>query len=205
MAKETVARKRRLTLRSLIDSNEEIWVINRSGEYTGKDAGNVVFQVGSGTMVDSVVIPPGADPVCITDQVDPESLRTCRDLFKLIRSTALELLDPARANEYYDQNKGRKAIVEKKVNDVISRVQRQQTSQHKSGVIHVHTKVQDVCRRLAHGNLTERDAIERLLEQKAVLKEDDYDYLVKNGVHESVKHWASEQARMFKLQEAVAK
>jgi len=186
-------RSKRLTLRALIDADEEIWVINR-GKTPGDESGKVVFQIGSGAFVDSVVIPPGQDPICITDMVDPESLKSCRDLFKLVRGGTLELLDPSDADTYYEQHQERKAIVEEKIKKLMEApLQPDQKTRIKQTSATLHPKVGDVCRRLAHANITERDAIEKLLEQKASLSEDDYQYLIQNGVHDSVKNWAQDQ------------
>lgn len=186
-------RAKRLTLRALIDADEEIWVINR-GITSGNESGKVVFQIGSGAFIDSVVIPPGQDPICLTDMVDPESMKSCRDLFKLVRSGVLELLDPADAGVYYEQNQERKAVVEEKIRRLMESPQPFDKSKKiKQTAAQINKKVGDVCRRLAHANLTERDAIEKLMEQKPHLTLDDYQYLIQNGVHDSVKNWAKDQ------------
>ena len=200
----TTRRQRRLTLRRLIDANEEIWVTNQSGKITGKEAGNVVFQVGVPPAIDVVLIPPGNDPVCITDQVDPESLKSCIDLFKLINAGALELLDPEKAEEYYAENQGRQKIVEEKINALISHKRPDVAPPPVSSMnVQVHAKVGDVCMKAKHGAISQREALERLMEQQSVLKMDDYNYLIANGVYDPVKHWAQQQKDNL-LDQAVA-
>jgi len=188
------ARARRLTLQNLIAEGEEIWVANRSGELTGKEAGNIVLQVGSGNMIDTVVIPPGKDPVCLTDQVTPKLLADCMDLFKLVRSEALELLDPKNAEAYYDKNKSRKKIVEEKINKFIHmKPEDVVVKKASSANVEINPKIGDICLKAKHAALSEHEALERLMEQESVLKLDDYNYLMMNGVYNGVKRWAKDQ------------
>jgi hypothetical protein len=199
--------ERRITLRELINKNEEIWVLNCSAEYTKKYSCNVAFQVGHGDMVDMVIIPPGNDPVCITDQVDPESLKSCRDLFKLTKSGALKLLDPQDADKYYAAHAERKKIVADKINAILnpgkdkvpSRVKFDKDSPDpekvKRGVenfTQMHPKVNDICLKARHGAITQAAAMEALLEQQPVFGAMEYQYLSTNGVFDTVKRWAKE-------------
>jgi len=187
-------RARRLTLQNLLAEGAEIWVMNRSGELTGKDAGNIMMQVGTGNMIDPIVIPPGKDPVCLTDQVTPKLLRDCMDLFKLVKSGALELLDPVNAEEYYDKNQARKSIVDGKIDKFMHRKEEAVDMKKVAATtIEINAKIGDICLKAKHAAISERDALERLMEQEAVLKLDDYNYLVMNGVYDGVKRWAKNQ------------
>jgi len=188
------ARARRLTLQNLIAEGAEIWVINRSGELTGREAGNIVLQVGSGNMIDTVVIPPGKDPVCLTDQVTPKLLADCMDLFKLVRSDALELQDPENAEAYYESNKSRKDIVEDKINKFIKMKPEDVVSKKASSAnVEINSKIGDICLKAKHAAISEHEALERLMEQESVLKLDDYNYLMMNGVYNGVKRWAKDR------------
>jgi len=189
-----LAKTHRITLQNLIAEGSEIWVMNRSGKITGKEAGNIVLQVGSGNMIDTVMIPPGKDPVCLTDQVTPKLLSDCMDLFKLVRSGALELLDPENAEAYYTKNQARKDIVEKKINKFI-KMQPENTVVKKasSANVEINSKIGDICLKAKHAALSEHEALERLMEQESVLKMDDYNYLMMNGVYGGVKRWAKDQ------------
>lgn len=192
----TTARKRRITLQNLIADGDEIWVINRSGEKTGKEAGNIVLETRSGNMVDVVVIPPGEDPICLTDQVTPKLLADCMDLFKHVRSEMLELLDPKDADTYYAQNQERKVIVEEKINKFISREKEgnpKTPQEAKSANVQIHPKVGDICLKAKHAAVSEREALEKLMEQTSVLTVDDYNYIVSNGVFDGLKNWAKER------------
>jgi hypothetical protein len=210
--------ERRLTLRRLIDGNEEIWVRNKSAEATKRRvACNVVFQVGHGDMTDTVLIPPGNDPVCITDQVDPESLKSCRDLFKLVKSGTLELLDPNKAEEYYKHNIERKKIVEQKINNMLNaskidptkpkrkfdlnRPDPDQLRKDAGHVLVMNPRVTDICLKARHAAITEGTAMESLMEQEAVFQQQDFEYLSTNGVFPGVKRWAKQKLQKFEAQE----
>ena len=207
-AKETKnvksARVRRLTLQNLIAEGDEIWVTNRSGELTGKEAGNIVLQVGSGNMIDTVVIPPGKDPVCLTDQVTPKLLGDCMDLFKLVRSEALELQDPANAEAYYEKNRSRKKIVEDKISKFTHmKPEEMAVRKPSSANVEINPKLGDICLKAKHAAVSEHEALEQLMEQEAVLTMDDYNYLMMNGVYSGVKHWAKDRQSML-LKDEVA-
>ena len=189
------SRNRRLTLQNLIAEGEEIWVRNRTGERTEKEAGNLVMQVGSGNAIDKVMIPPGRDPVCLTDQVTPRLLADCMDLFKLVKSGVLELLDPAQAEKYYANNEARRKIVEDKIDRLSSGAPDSTVDPQKSKTanVEINAKVGDICLKAKHAAITEHAALERLFEQESVLTMDDYNYLSMNGVFNGVKSWAKEQ------------
>jgi len=204
---DTSQRGRRLTLQNLLAAGSEIWVRNNSGKLTGRDAGNIVVQVGDGNMIDIVVIPPGNDPVCLTDQVTPKLLAECMDLFKLVKSGALEILDPVNANDYYDQNQERKKIVEDKINNLLTQKRDEDTSGARpkpklaaQTTIHVNQKVGDICLKAKHAAISEQEALERMFEQESVLTLDDYNYIMMNGVFNGVKSWAKEQAKKVMAQ-----
>lgn len=206
--------EKRLTLRRLIDNNEEIWVRNQSAQVNKRRvACNVVFQVGHGDMTDMVVIPPGSDPVCITDQVDPESLKSCRDLFKLIKSGTLELLDPKNAEDYYKHNVERKNIVENKINNMLNpnKAPRNKFDLNRPDptlirkdaghVLVMHPRITDICLKARHAAITEGSAMESLREQETVFQQQDYEYLSTNGVFPAVKRWAKQKLRELNPEE----
>lgn len=159
------------------------------------EAGPVVFQIGPES-ADSVVIPPGKDPVCITDQVDPESLKGCRDLFKLIYRQALELLDPSQAEEYYMHNVERKQKLEEKIQKYVTRAREDEKddSQHvrESATAQLNPKIAPLCLKAKHKSIEEEDMLEALMEQAEAFSEADFAYLASNGVFTSVKEWAKE-------------
>ena len=198
---------RRLTLQSLFAESEEVWVRNKFHAITGKDPANVVMEVRNGSMVDAVVVPPGNDPVCLTDQAVPRLLGECMDLYKLVKSGVLEVLDPEYAQDYYDQNQGRREAVESKISQILDHktplnaVKNPQVSKHELGHTEVNPKVGDICLKAKHAALSEREALERLLEQEEVLNINDYDYLVSNGVFTNVKNWARDQGNKKRLGE----
>lgn len=205
MKEKETQRQRRLTLQNLIAEGQEIWVINRSAELTGRESGNIVIQVGTGNVIDTVVIPPGKDPVCLTDQVTPKLLADCMDLFKLVKAEALELLDPEKAEEYYTTNVKRKKIVQQKIDKLLRSTPEDVATPKKASTtnIDVNPKIGDICLKSKHAAISEQEALERLMEQEAVFKLDDYNYLVMNGVYNAVKTWAKDQInKLLKVEEA---
>ncbi len=188
----------RITLQNLLLENKEVWVINRAGpNTTHTDVGNISLQVGSGNFIDKVIIPPGKDPVCLTEQVTPKLLAECMDLFKSVRSGALELLDPEQADAYYAKNQERKQIVTDKIDKVL-KSQRLEGAAPKRAIldtVSVNSKVGDICLRAKHSAITEREALESLMEQESALSADDYNYIAANGVFSGVKNWASEKVK----------
>lgn len=188
--------KSRVTLQKLIQEGKEIWVKNLTGTVDHlPDAGPVVFQIGPDSP-DSVVIPPGKDPVCITDQVDPESLKSCRDLFKLIYRHALELLDPEQAEEYYMHNVERKRKLEEKIRKYVTRAREDAKEDspnvRESATATLNPKIAPLCLKAKHKSIEEEDMLEALMEQSGGFSEADYAYLASNGVFVSVKEWAKE-------------
>lgn len=195
-------RKVRLTLQNLLKEDKPVWVKNNTGDpETGQEPGVVSLQVGTGDTVGRVVIPAGGEPVCITDQVDPQSLRGCRDLFMAIRQKGLELIDPDVAEEYYDQNEDRKEAMERKIDEYLTQKPKPKPEgfrEHlnegiKSTEVKINTKVQDLCRRAKATNISERDALERLIEQDKILTEADYHYILSQGGYDGVKRWARDK------------
>jgi hypothetical protein len=199
-------RKTRLTLRSLIDSKAEIWVTNQTGKSIGKESGNIVFQVGDGMHTDTVIIPPGNDPVCLTDQVDSKSLETCRDLFKLVQKGALKLLEPEYAAEYYTKNEERKQVVQDKIQKMLDGKMDDkpvpQNVEEKAKDIALNPRIGDICLKARHKAIEEREALELILEQENALSEDDLSYLATNGVFKSVKKWAKGKLDVVNQEEA---
>lgn len=222
VVKPQTTTKKRITLHQLFSNNDEIWVRNTK-------EGNVVMQIGTPPNIDKLVVPPGKDPVCLTEQAPNDVLKACLDLTKLIKSDTLSLLDPAYAESYYAKNLERKAIVEAKINKILNNVREDETPRRVDGlteedlrpkskprknpmldemtpssktrkrVANVHPKINEVCLKAKHGAIDERSALETLLEQEGVLQEADYQYLMNNGVFSGLKRWAKK--RLMKMVE----
>jgi hypothetical protein len=191
------SRVRRITLQTLFADGSEIWVRNNTGKLTGGEAGNIVLQVGNGNMIDKVIIPPGNDPVCLTDQVTPNLLKECMDLFKVVRSNALELLDPKNAEEYYEKNQNRRKVMDAKIQKLLDQKvdapdkKKVATSTNAS----INPKVGDICLKSKHAAISEQEALEGLLEQESALTADDYNYIMANGIYNAPKNWARDQLK----------
>lgn len=191
--------KKRVVLRELLQKNEAIWVVNNTGNPgVSKEPGVIVFQVGSGDTVGSVTVPPGDDPVCISDQVDGASLNSCRDLFKLINKGTLTLLDPTQAEAYYEQNEARLAIIQEKVTKQQNKqidpdAPKPKLSKGDVNVVEIRPKVVDICLHAKHEAISEKIALENLIEQSKSLREEDFVYISKNGHFPKVKEWAKDR------------
>jgi hypothetical protein len=188
---------KRLNLRALFEDRKPIWVANTTGTENSRygRSGNVILQVGQGNQTDRLTIPPGGDPVCLSDQVDYDSLKSCNDLFKSLRAETLELLDPEKAEEYYSKHEGRRDAVNKKMDDLMSEARTSDSPKEEvsSSVVSVNPRVTDICLRLKHKAITEREALERLIESEGMFGLDDYNYLFTNGRKKSIKKWAKEK------------
>jgi hypothetical protein len=198
---ETVAKKR-LNLQQMIREGKPIWVMNKSGEYckrTGKrhKAGIVIIQIGSGDTVDKVVVPPGPDPVCITDQVDSESLKSCRDLLRLCNNGVLDPLDPEFAEDYYTRNEARRALMEKKVHKAKFSVQEllgTETPQEvKESSVEIDPVIMGLLLKLKHDKMTVSEVIEKLNENFGNFSESDMEYLTRAASQDEIKKWAASQ------------
>ena len=59
----------------------------------------------------------------------------------------------------------------------------------------LHPQVGDICQKARFNASTERQTLERCIEQSKGFKEDDFRYLSVNGHFKSVKRWAEEQLK----------
>jgi len=198
MVQKTSEKKpKRITMQYLLNNHLPIWVRNRTGDADSKHPlGLISMQVGWGDSIGRVVIPAGNDPVCITDQVDPESLKSCRDLFESVRRNGLELLDPDKAEEYYQQNEDRRQIMRDKIDSYLSGEKEDvplpsEVLSKKTGTLH--PQVGDICQRARYKAATERQTLERLIEQAKTFGEEDFRYVSINGFYDAAKRWGQAQ------------
>jgi hypothetical protein len=109
---EPVSKPKRITLQYLLKHDLPIWVINRGSK---GESGQIVLQLGNRDNWKGITIPPGSDPVCVSNLAPTEMLRMCFGLNRAIDSGALELLDPDKAEEYYTLNEDRKQVMQEKL------------------------------------------------------------------------------------------
>lgn len=194
---------KRLSLSYLINNDLPVWVRNNTGDpVTGEEPMVIVLQAGSGNSAAQVVIPPGDDPVCITDQVDPGSLKSFRDLFTAVRKKALDLLSPENAEQYYIDNEERRIATAEKIDKYLSGKQEEVMipKEVERQTVTIQPKVGEICLRARHEASSARDTLESLIELSKILGEADYQYVMANGHYEGVKRWAKEQ--LYKAQTA---
>lgn len=108
-------KERELNLMSLIHEKRPIWVINRSMEKLGQPL-YIYLSLREGGPLDP--IPPGRDPICLTDKVPHKYLETSTELFRLVDKGILELVDPDEAADYYKKHPERKEVVRSKIESV---------------------------------------------------------------------------------------
>ena len=200
----------RLNLHALLKNGESVWVRNMSGTPGVSDkAGLIVMALVYGNATDKIMVPPGSDPVCLTDQVPSDILKTCSDLFKLVNSGALELLDPADAEQYYADNAGRRKRMEKKIAEMkqipkatgenievridgkpVTGEHSEKKPQRRSAKTKVNECIDNICLKLQHDAISSADAIDVLEERESEFKKSDFDYLMKNSKSDAVTAWA---------------
>jgi hypothetical protein len=151
------------------------------------------MQVGSGLNIDKIIVPPGGEPVCLSDEVNYESLKTCDDLFKLIRKGVLKLFDPDEAEAYYVENPERRTANREKIDKLLNETKDEPVDAIGVQSVQISNRIIDTCLKLRHEALGERGALEQLFENMASFNMDDYSYLFANGKFPSIKKWAKEQ------------
>ena len=186
----------RQTLLELFKKDSPIWVRNLTGRPNSRwdKPGDVILQAGNGHDVDPIKVPPGDDPVCLSDMTDYESLKSCRDLFKSVRVRTLEILDPKEAETYYTVHEDRFTAIQEKLDAYTSkRLEDSMPKEVESQAVNLHPRINDICLKLKHKALPERQALERLLESSGMFGVDDYSYLLANGRYKSIKTWAKDK------------
>jgi len=188
---------RRLILADLFKNQEPIWVVNNAKSARSGKAGNLVLQIGQGDQRDKIILPPGQDPVCLTDLASSESLQESRDLFLHVSREALILLDPAQADEYYQRNEKRREVMRKKVKVLRDGQQLPETpvpqAAHETAV-EVDQHVVSVCLKLKTKTWTAEEAIESLMEAGPdTYKEEDLIYIRNVAKDKKIKAWAQQQ------------
>ncbi|MFA5132632.1 MAG: hypothetical protein WC444_04920 [Candidatus Paceibacterota bacterium] len=198
-----VTMPKRLTLKYLLDNKLPVWVQNMTGRGWIPSGGRkavpclITIQIGTGDTRDKMWIPPGADPVCLTDQADMDTLRTSRDLFKAIDKGALVLLNPEEADKYYDENDTRREALNRKLHAL-------QTEEKLDGVavsdvgsiiedVSIDDSLLNMCLGLKHGTVKESDALEMVMERSPSYSLNDLNYLSANGKFDSIKKVAQHE------------
>ena len=194
-------KSKRLSLQNLIRNEKDIWVKNMTGTNQCRASegrpGNVILMVGTAQDHDRLTVPPGGDPVCLSDQTDYNSIARCRDLFKCIKPGGpLQLIDPSEAEDYYEKHEDRRAAMQQKIENLISEAKHDVNPEEIEGTaIELNSAISDLCLKIKHKATDERAALERLLEIAPILTETDLQYLLVNGKLPSIKRWAKTQLK----------
>lgn len=204
---------KRLRLRELLAKDLPIWVQNTSAAIAKAHkmkAGTITLQVGVGNTMERVLIPAGSDPVCLSDQIDSESLSKCRDLFKCVDAGALTVLDPDKAEEYYQKNEDRRGVAQQKIANEINKVQEDvPVSAITATEVQVDPSVIEICQFLKHKieNMDDNEkvakSLERLDENRGTYNAEDLGYLLNNGKFKQIKAWAQKELKALEQEEEV--
>jgi hypothetical protein len=192
--------RKRVLLRELLKNDQPVWVRNGTSKIAKRykvKPGCVVFQVGAGENRGKVVIPAGRDPVCISDQVDVDSLKSCRNLFHLIDVGTLELLDPNYCDKYYAQNEVRREVVQKKIDNMRFNVQdaKAEPAAVMKTEVAIDSAILNIVLQLKKGVIELEAALERLNECAGSFDEDSLQYLQANGKYKEIKVWARRELK----------
>lgn len=111
--KESV--EKRASLLQLLKEHKPIWVINRTAKVLNEGV-YVFLRLGEnarGIKIDPV--PPGDDPICLTDKVPHKYLEECADLFRFVDRGLLEVISHEEAEAYYSKNPEARKRLEMKI------------------------------------------------------------------------------------------
>lgn len=103
-----------LSIHQLIKEELPIWVRNETQKVKGQGF-YVLVSISPDVRTPGRVIPipPGPDPVCLSELVPFEDLRRSNSLFSCLASGILSLVSPEEAEEYYRKNPKRREVVKK--------------------------------------------------------------------------------------------
>ena len=200
-------RMTRVSLHNMLKAGEEVWVTNMTGtkHYKGrrKEAGPISLMIGVAGNSDAITVPPGRDPVCLTDLTDLESLKTCRDLFKSVDSGGLKVLSPDDAEQYYETHEARKEIMEAKMEKYLKQERVASVPEHlqeqnfdpRPVTKKINPKVPDLCLKAKHKRFKESEVLEQLLEIAPSFGEEEFQYIASNGGYKAVKDWAKDMVK----------
>lgn len=185
----------RLTLKKLVDENKEIWVRNKSWEVRGI-AAQLPLLIDKDHPGGKLTIPPGDDPVCLTDLFPIDELKKCKDLFAHIHAGTLELMDPDEADKYFEKNQGRLEKSKQKLEDIMKKKTEPVKEMPKVEVkpAQLNHKVRSIVHKLRKGGMDESQAAEKLVEIQRSLTTEDFSFIAAQASKApEIKKWALDQ------------
>jgi hypothetical protein len=108
----------RLNLHALIEAKQPIWVRNVSGNVLGEPV-YIYLRINPGAGISMDPIPPGEEPICLTDKVPHKYLAENFDLFRLVDKGLLQLVAPEEAEAYYSRYPEKRQVVAQKIKSLI--------------------------------------------------------------------------------------
>lgn len=162
----------------LIQSKEPIWVINN----TKNPSYLVALDFGRG--VKFPPLPPGPDPICLTDMIPHKYIEESYDFHQAVAKGLLLIVTDQSAKEYFEKNKGRKEAIKAKLEQLIGSpglVTETQagavTSRQSDARDLLSPKVLQLHLAFKERNIDEKTLLSELLEIQNDLTENELDYL----------------------------
>jgi len=178
-----------LKLDKLLDDGKPIYVLNNSNP-----RGVLVISLVHPTTgnVTPIKIPVTWVPICVTDHVPPEQLRSSLDFRGYLRKGIIKLVDPDKAE---------KILSSKEAKDELERINKSEFADgfdvsvramgsDKDAATEVNPKVMDIVLRLESQDISANDALNQLKSIYTTLTKQDLAYIAQNATTESIAQWA---------------
>jgi hypothetical protein len=94
---------------ALLEDREPIWVVNNTKEPS------CLVALSFGREVKFPPLPPGPDPICLTEQIPHKALANSYDFRQAVQKRLLRLITNDSALDYFEKNAGRKAAIKDKL------------------------------------------------------------------------------------------
>ena len=164
----------------LLNTKESIWVINN----TRNPACLVALDFGPG--IKYPPIPPGPDPICVTEAIPHRALENSYDFRRALETGLLRLLTAASARNYYEINKGRKQALKEKLDSLMMPPKDGVVPEMSEGAVTsravdardlLTAKVLTVCTAFRERNIDEKALLEELISIQEDLNDNDLEYI----------------------------
>jgi len=166
------------TVFELLESRDPIWVVNN----TKSPSYLVALDFGRG--IKFPPLPPGPDPVCLTDAIPHKNLSESYDFRQAVAKGLLQIVTDVSARNYFEKNAGRKEAIKQKLERLMKR-SNLVTEEESGSVVSraqdardiLSPKVLQLHAAYKERNIKEKELLEELLEIQNDLQENDLEYL----------------------------
>lgn len=98
---------------TLLEDREPIWVVNNTREPS------CLVALSFGREVKFPPLPPGPDPICLTEQIPHKALANSYDFRQAVQKKLLRLITNDSALGYFEKNVGRKEAIKEKLKQLM--------------------------------------------------------------------------------------